>query len=96
MDELQSVWRTMSSSFDGGFRVWEVIEVIGELSPRDIKFYERSPFAFKGNDEKYYLAQCFHEWTEDRAQFGFTNFNPFDNQLVHMIYNDRIVTAQPD
>lgn len=61
-EKLQQVWRTLSAEqVSGGFRVWEVLEVIGEPVGGE-------PFIVGTADGSYIYVQCSHFWTENAAQ----------------------------
>jgi len=60
--DMQRVWRTTNSDYsNSGYFVWEVIEVVGKVSP-----LEQEPFE-KCRDGSLILIRCFHYWTLEKA-----------------------------
>lgn len=61
--ELQQVWRTASTSNNSGYFVWDIIEVIGEVDPKD----SWSKQFTLCRDGSYILVQCYHFWTTEKS-----------------------------
>lgn len=75
--EKQNVWRTMSESkYDGGFRVWEILEVMGRI--------DRASHIV-ARDGTQFIVQCYHYWTKNQAELMMNDKEYLEFQNVHTI-----------
>ena len=61
--EKQQVWRTFSEEKNGGFRVWEVMQVHGTLTPKQI----HPTYMMQARDGTYIYIMCSHFRTRKAA-----------------------------
>lgn len=76
-DEMQPVWRTMSSTKGDGFFVWEVVQVVGEN-------YPNRPYYTACSDGTDVMVQCCHFFSEKEA-LTFLNNGGWEDQSVTVI-----------
>lgn len=76
-DEMQPVWRTMSSTNGDGFFVWEVVQVIGEN-------YPNRPYYVSCSDGTDVMVQC-HHFFEEKQALTFLNDGGWEDQIVTVI-----------